>query len=110
MGSKVRHSERLLHFSLHNSLKYECTVQFGNLCLLLGPKSDTAGLQDVFSRLLWDRAQHKDTGPIFNIVSLLVESVQIHLTCQQIDSSKFALQIKKNAFLNLLIIPKISSP
>jgi hypothetical protein len=52
MGSNVRHSEILLPVSLHSILKYECTDQFGNLCLLLGPKSDIAGRQEVFSRLL----------------------------------------------------------
>jgi len=46
MGANVRHSERLLPFSLRNLLKYQCTIQFGNLCLLLGPKSDTAGPQE----------------------------------------------------------------
>jgi hypothetical protein len=101
MGSNVRPSERLLPFSLHNILKYGCIDQFGNLCLLLEPKSDTAGLQEVFSRLLWDRAQRNDTGPVFNVVSLLVERVQIHLTCHQIGCSKFALQIKKKRLSQL---------
>jgi hypothetical protein len=88
--SNVRHSERLLRFSLHNLLKYECTIQFGNLCLLIGPKSDISGPQEVFSRLLRDRAQHNDTGPVFNIVSLLVESVQIHLP--KIKFTRLAVQ------------------
>jgi hypothetical protein len=56
MDSNVGHSEILLPFSLHSSLKCEFIIQFGNVCLLLGPKSDTAGLQKVLSRLLSDRA------------------------------------------------------